>query len=53
MAKTNKVGAIIGRYIPWIGWGQAMWVAHSTLRDTAVTFNRIVAPQDRIQWTYF
>ncbi|WP_187775393.1 STM2901 family protein [Kosakonia radicincitans] len=52
-AKTNKVGAIIGRYIPWIGWGMAFYYARAILVDTAETFNRIVAPKDRIQWTYF
>lgn len=51
--KSNKVGAIIGRYIPWIGWTAAIYYARKIIMDTGETFNRIVAPKDRIQWTYF
>ncbi|MBS1205049.1 MAG: cytoplasmic protein [Proteobacteria bacterium] len=50
---TNKVGTIIGRYIPWVGLGMAVWTARAITKDTADIFNTIVAPKDRIQWTYF
>lgn len=53
LRKTNKVGAIIGRYIPWLGWAMAIYYARKIIMDTGETFNRIVAPKDRIQWTYF
>ncbi|AHG22206.1 cytoplasmic protein [Chania multitudinisentens RB-25] len=53
ISRTNKIGAIIGRYVPWIGYGAAIWYAQAILRDTSQVFNSIVAPKDRIQWTYF
>ncbi|EOM9564478.1 STM2901 family protein [Escherichia coli] len=52
-AKSNQVGAIIGRWIPWIGWGVAFWYARKILMDTVEIFNTIIDPKDRIQFGYF
>jgi len=51
--KSNKVGAIIGRYVPWVGWAMSIYIARKIIIDTSEIFNTIVKPSDRIQWTYF
>jgi len=52
-SKSNKLGAVIGRYIPWVGWAMAFYYARAILIDTGETFNSIVKPEDRIVWAYF
>ncbi|AVE40246.1 cytoplasmic protein [Klebsiella aerogenes] len=52
-SKTNKLGAVIGRYIPWIGWAMAFYYARAILIDTGETFNKMVKPEHKVAWTYF
>ncbi|OQR45064.1 cytoplasmic protein [Klebsiella aerogenes] len=52
-SKTKKLGAVIGRYIPWIGWAMAFYYARAILIDTGETFNKMVKPEHKVAWTYF
>lgn len=50
---TNNLGRFVGRTLPWLGWVMSFSTIYSIQSDVKDIFNRIVAPQDRIQWAYF
>lgn len=50
---TNKLGAIVGRAVPYIGYAQAVIIFSQAARDTRRKYNFIVRPKDRVMWTYF
>lgn len=52
-AKTNRVGAFIGRSIPWLGYAQVVILLQLVASDTRKKYNLIARPKDRIAWTYF
>ncbi|HCL5638244.1 TPA: hypothetical protein N2N45_004327 [Klebsiella aerogenes] len=53
LTSTNNLGRFVGRNVPWLGWVMTFTTIYSIQMDVKDTFNRIVAPKDRIQWTYF
>ena len=53
MKKTNKLAAVIGRYIPWLGWIGLVNSIYLASRKTQNKYNLIARPKDRIQWTAF
>ena len=50
---TNKVGAVVGRAVPYFGYAQAVVMVALVARDTRKKYNLIAYPQDRVAWTYF
>ncbi len=50
---TNKLGAIVGRAVPHIGYAQAVVMLAVVARETRNKYNIIVRPKDRIEWAYF
>ena len=50
---TNKVGAVVGRAVPYIGYAQADIVFAIVARDTRNKYNLIAQLEHRIAWTYF
>jgi len=50
---TNKLAAVIGRYIPWLGWASLTLTLHRVSTRTQEKYNVIARAQDRIQWTSF
>lgn len=52
-AKTNRVGAFIGRSIPWLGYAEVVILLQLVTADTRRKYNLIAKPKDRIEWTYF
>ncbi|CRY67045.1 putative phage membrane protein [Yersinia kristensenii] len=52
-AKTNRVGAFIGRAIPWLGYVELVITLQLVAADTRTKYNLIARPKDRIAWTYF
>lgn len=52
-AKTNKLGTVIGRYIPYIGWAGAAATAWRIAYETRRHYNLIARPEHRIQWAAF
>lgn len=50
---TNKVGAAIGRAVPYVGYTQAVIICAIVARETRNKYNLIARPKDRIAWTYF
>ncbi|OAT17535.1 STM2901 family protein [Buttiauxella noackiae] len=53
MQKTNKLAAVIARYVPWLGWIGLINAIYEVSRKTQNKYNLIARPKDRIQWTYF
>ncbi|MBB1200035.1 hypothetical protein EGM70_06930 [Enterobacteriaceae bacterium 89] len=53
MQKTNKLGAIIARYVPWLGWASLSMSLYRVSNRTQHQYNLIARPGDRIQWTSF
>lgn len=53
MQKTNKLAAVIARYVPWLGWIGLMNSIYQVSRKTQNKYNLIARSKDRIQWTYF
>lgn len=52
-AQTNKIGAFVGRYMPWIGYVEALIIVERVAQETKTKYNLIARPKDRIQWTSF
>ncbi len=50
---TNKIGAAIGRAVPYVGYTQAIIVFALVARETRNKYNFIARPKDRIAWTHF
>lgn len=50
---TNKLGAIVGRAVPYVGYTQAVLIFTLVARETRNKFNLLARPKDRIAWTYF
>jgi len=50
---TNKIGAAVGRAVPYVGYAQAMMIFGVVARETRNKYNLITRPKDRIAWTYF
>jgi len=53
MVPSNKIATFVGRYIPWIGYANAVVTIQRVLSNTKREYNLIVRPRDRIQWTAF
>lgn len=53
MQPTNKLAAVIGRYIPWLGWASLALTLHRVSTRTQEKYNLIARPKDRIAWTSF
>ena len=51
--QTNKVGAVVGRVVPFVGYAQAVIVFALVAKETRNKYNLIARPKDRIEWTYF
>ena len=51
--QTNKVGAVVGRAVPFVGYAQAIIVFALVAKETRNKYNLIARPKDRIEWTYF
>lgn len=50
---TNKIGAAVGRAVPFIGWTQAVVILALVARQTRNKYNLIARPEHRIEWAYF
>lgn len=50
--QTNKVGAVVGRVVPFVGYAQAVIVFALVAKETRNKYNLIARPKDRIEWTY-
>ncbi|WP_134705302.1 STM2901 family protein [Rahnella sp. CJA17(1/100)] len=50
---TNQIGTIVGRWVPYLGYAQAVIICAIVAKDTRDKYNLIAYPQDRIAWTYF
>ncbi len=53
MQKSNKLAAIIARWVPWIGWASLSMSLYRVSTRTREKYNLIAKPQDRIKWTSF
>ncbi|MRS88820.1 hypothetical protein GJV04_02045 [Enterobacteriaceae bacterium RIT714] len=53
MQKTNKLAAVIARYVPWLGWASLSISLYRVSNRTQRKYNLIARPKDRIQWTSF
>ena len=53
MQKSNKLAAIIARWVPWIGWASLSMSLYRVSTRTQEKYNLIAKPQDRIKWTSF
>ena len=51
MQKSNKLAAIIARWIPWLGWASLAMSLYRVSTRTQEKYNLIAKPKDRIQWT--
>lgn len=51
--KTNKLAAVIARYVPWLGWIGLINSLYQVSRKTQAKYNLIARPKDRIMWTSF
>ena len=51
--QTNKVGAVVGRAVPFVGYAQSIIVFALVAKETRNKYNLIARPKDRIEWTYF
>lgn len=51
--QTNKVGAVVGRVVPFVGYAQAVIVFALVAKETRNKYNLIARPKDRVEWTYF
>lgn len=51
--QTNKVGAVVGRVVPFVGYAQAVIIFALVAKETRNTYNLIARPKDRIEWTCF
>lgn len=52
-SSSNNLGRFVGRNVPWLGWAMTFTTIYNIQRDVKATYNRVVSPKDRIQWTYF
>jgi hypothetical protein len=50
---TNKIGAVVGRAVPYLGYAQAAVMIALVAKDTRQKYNLIARPEHRIAWTYF
>lgn len=50
---TNKIGTVVGRAVPYIGYAQAVVVFAMVAREMRNQYNLIARPGDRIIWTTF
>lgn len=50
---TNKLAAVIARYVPWLGWIGLVNALVQVSRKTQIKYNLIARSKDRIQWTSF
>lgn len=53
MQKSNKLAAIIGRWVPWLGWGSLSMSLYRVAKRTQEKYTLIARPEDRILWTSF
>lgn len=53
MQKTNKIAAVIARWVPWLGWASLATSLYRISTRTQKKYNLIARPKDRIQWTAF
>ncbi|CNH61148.1 membrane protein [Yersinia aldovae] len=53
MQPTNKIGSFVGRYIPWVGYGQLVITLMVVAKETRNKYNLIARPKDRIEWAAF
>lgn len=50
---TSKIGAVVGRAVPFIGYAQAIIIVSLVAKDTREKYNLISRPEHRIAWAYF
>lgn len=50
---TNKLGAVVGRVVPYIGYAQAAVICAIVARETRNKYNLIARSKDRIAWVSF
>ncbi|MEX9253119.1 STM2901 family protein [Pseudenterobacter timonensis] len=50
MQKSNKIAAVIARWVPWIGWASLVMSLHHISTRVQNKYNLIARPKDRIQW---
>lgn len=53
MQNSNKIAAIIARWVPWLGWASLSMSLYRVSTRTQEKYNLIARPQDRISWTSF
>ncbi len=53
MQKSNKIAAVIARWVPWLGWASLSMSLYRVTTRTQEKYNLIARPKDRIQWTSF
>lgn len=53
MQKSNKLAAIIARWLPWLGWASLAISLHRVSTRTQDKYNLIARPKDRVAWTAF
>lgn len=53
MQKSNKLAAIIARWVPWLGWTSLSMSLYRVSIRTQEKYNLIAKPKDRIKWTSF
>ncbi|EOE6916314.1 STM2901 family protein [Cronobacter turicensis] len=53
MQKSNKLAAVIARWVPWIGWASLSVSLYRVSTRTQKKYNLIARPADRIPWTSF
>lgn len=53
MQKSNKIAAIIARWVPWLGWASLSLSLYRVSARTQDKYNLVARPKDRIQWTSF
>ncbi|WP_293534706.1 STM2901 family protein [Pluralibacter sp.] len=53
MQKSNKLAAVIARWVPWLGWASLSMSLYRVSTRTQEKYNIIARPKDRIQWTSF
>ncbi|MEX9254484.1 STM2901 family protein [Pseudenterobacter timonensis] len=50
---TNKIGTVIGRAVPYVGYAQATIIFAIVARKARNKYNLIARPKDQIAWTSF
>lgn len=50
---TTKIGTVVGRAVPYLGYAQAVVIMMHVAKDTRNKYNMVARASDRIGWTYF